>query len=161
MNFRIGIGTDLHKLDTNSSKPLVLGGIQIPFEKGILAHSDGDVLIHAIIDALLGASAFGDIGTLFPDTDAENKDKKSEIFLAEVMTMIKAENFSVINLDCVIHLEKPKLTPYKPQIRENIARLLEISVGVVNVKAKTREKLDAVGKGEAIEAIVSVLLHKS
>ena len=160
MNFRVGIGTDLHKLDVNSTKPLVVGGIQIPFEQGILAHSDGDVLFHAIIDALLGASALGDIGELFPDNDDVNKDKNSEFFLLEVAKMLHKHNFSIVNLDCVIHLEKPRLTPFKTQICINISRLLEISVDAVNIKAKTREKLDAVGKGEAIEAIVCVLLSK-
>jgi len=161
MDFRIGIGIDLHKLDINSSKPLVIGGIRIPSEQGILAHSDGDVLIHAIVDALLGASALGDIGELFSDTDPSNKDKKSEFFLLAVKNMLNDRQYSIVNLDCIIHLEKPKLTTYKTQIRDNIAKMLEISVDAVNVKAKTREKLDAVGKGEAIEAIVSVLLLKN
>ncbi|MCD4657841.1 MAG: 2-C-methyl-D-erythritol 2,4-cyclodiphosphate synthase [Planctomycetes bacterium] len=158
MNFRVGIGTDLHKFDSNSPKPLVIGGIQIPSEQGILAHSDGDVLIHAIIDALLGASVKGDIGELFPDNDSANKDKNSEFFLLEVAKMLQKLNYAIVNLDCVVHLEKPKLTPYKAQIRNNIARMLKISVDAVNIKAKTREKLDAVGKGEAIESIVIVLL---
>ncbi len=161
MDFRIGIGIDLHKLDINSSKPLVIGGIRIPSEQGILAHSDGDVLIHAIVDALLGASALGDIGELFSDTDPSNKDKKSEFFLLAVKNMLNDRQYSIVNLDCIIHLEKPKLTTYKTQIRDNIAKMLEISVDAVNVKAKTREKLDAVGRGEAIEAIVSVLLLKN
>ena len=161
MDFRIGIGIDLHKLDINSSKPLVIGGIRIPSELGILAHSDGDVLIHAIVDALLGASALGDIGELFSDNDPSIKDKKSEFFLLAVKNMLNDRQYSIVNLDCIIHLEKPKLTTYKTQIRDNIAKMLEISVDAVNVKAKTREKLDAVGRGEAIEAIVSVLLLKN
>ena len=160
MNFRIGIGTDLHKLDSNSANPLLVGGVQIPSEKGVLAHSDGDVLIHAIVDALLGASCLGDIGERFPDTDPANKDMKSEFFLNETMKLLLVRNFSVVNIDCVVHLEHPKLKPYKAQIRENVARMLKISIDSVNIKAKTREKLDAVGSGDAIEAIVSVLLLK-
>jgi len=161
MNFRIGIGTDLHRLDSDSTKPLVIGGIQVSSAKGVIAHSDGDVLIHAIVDSLLGACALGDIGEIYPDSNPEFKDKKSEFFLLETVKKLKQQNYTVANIDCVIHLQEPKLKPYKAGIKENIARMLEIGENCVNIKAKTREKLDAVGAGNAIEAIVSVLVMQS
>jgi 2-C-methyl-D-erythritol 2,4-cyclodiphosphate synthase len=127
-----------------------LGGIIIPFDKSCVAHSDGDVVIHAVCDALLGAAGLGDIGTLFPDTDPQFFKKDSQQLLENVVTLISDKGFIVNNIDITIILEKPKLFPYKQSIANNLARILKISTDSVSVKAKTNEGLDAVGKGEAV-----------
>jgi len=155
--FRVGYGTDLHRLETGLK--LFLGGIEIPSDRGAKAHSDGDVIMHALCDALLGAIADGDIGDHFPDTDIAYKDKRSPWFLEKVMAVIKERGFSLGNADVTVHLEKPKLSPYKAQIRENLARILEVPLTSISLKAKTSEGLGAIGSGEAVRAEVVVLIH--
>jgi len=156
--YRTGIGTDIHKLV--SDRPLLLGGIQIPFELGLLGHSDGDVVLHAVIDAVLGAAGMGDIGTLFPDTDPELKDVDSEQLVLQVRELVKQHQWQVVNLDVIVHAQSPKLAPYKGQIRRQIAGLLETDFANVNIKAKTNEGLDAVGEGRAIACTTTVLLRR-
>ena len=154
---RIGFGYDLHKL--TQGRKLMIGGVHIPCDFGEEAHSDGDVLIHAIIDALFGAVAEGDIGSHFPPSDQKWKDINSLILLKETFSIIKKKGFSIINLDCTIILEKPKLLPYMKEIRQSIADNLEISINQISVKGKTKEKVDAVGEGRAIESYASLLLN--
>ena len=153
---KIGIGFDIHK--TDKQKKLVLGGVEIPSEFGLLGHSDADVLIHAIIDALLGAMAKGDIGDHFPDTEAQYKDISSVVLLKQVLEMLDKQGAKIQNLDCNIMLEAPKLKEYKQKIRENIAKILAIDPSSVNIKAKTYEKLGPIGQGQAIAAQVVVLV---
>ena len=156
--YRTGIGTDIHKLV--SERPLLLGGVQIPFELGLLGHSDGDVVLHAVIDAILGAAGLGDIGMLFPDTEPEWKDADSGELVMRVREQIKQHRWEVVNLDVIIHAQQPKLVAYKGQIKREIAGLLETDFANVNVKAKTNEGLDAVGEGRAIACTTSVLLRR-
>ena len=156
--YRTGIGTDIHKLV--SDRPLLLGGIQVPFELGLLGHSDGDVVLHAVIDAVLGAAGLGDIGTLFPDTDSQWKDVDSADLVLLVREQYQKAHWEVVNLDVIIHAQSPKLAPYKGQIKRQIAGLLETDFANVNIKAKTNEGLDAVGEGRAIASTVSVLLRR-
>ena len=157
-DYRTGIGTDIHRLV--SERTLYLGGIQVPFQLGLLGHSDGDVVLHAVIDALLGAAALGDIGTLFPDTDSEWKDADSKELVLQVRELVKQNHWEVVNLDVIIHAQLPKLAPYKGQIKRQIAGLLETDFANVNIKAKTNEGLDAVGEGRAIACTTSVLLRR-
>ncbi len=155
---RVGTGWDLHKLA--SGRKLVLGGIEIPSEKGCVGHSDGDALIHAVIDALLGACGLDDIGTLFPDTDPAYKDADSTKLLTQVVSKIKALGFTVINLDTTVILQTPKLGSFKPQIKERLATLLGLEIGAVGVKAKTAEGiLMELGKGDAVIAQATVLVE--
>lgn len=156
--YRTGIGTDIHRL--TAERALILGGIQIPFELGLLGHSDGDVVLHAVIDAMLGAAGLGDIGMLFPDTDEQYKDADSAGLLMLVRERCLKAKWEVVNLDVVIHAQMPKLAPYKGQIKRRIAGLLETDFANVNIKAKTNEGLDAVGEGRAIASTVSVLLRR-
>jgi 2-C-methyl-D-erythritol 2,4-cyclodiphosphate synthase len=156
--FRIGLGTDLHRLE--SGKPLVLGGVTIPFEKGPAGHSDGDVLIHALCDALLGALAMRDIGFHFPDTNPEHKGAASIRFLREVVSKVLHAGWLVANVDATIHLEKPKLKPHIDEIRSVLAHELHTYIGNVSVKAKTGEEVGLVGEGNAIEALVVCLLYR-
>ena len=156
--YRTGIGTDIHKLV--SDRPLLLGGVQIPFELGLLGHSDGDVVLHAVIDAVLGAAGLGDIGTLFPDTDPQWKDVDSQQLVLQVREYYKQHHWEVVNLDVIVHAESPKLAPYKGQIKRQIAGLLETDFANVNIKAKTNEGLDAVGEGRAIACTTTVLLRR-
>lgn len=155
---RIGFSKDIHKLV--EGRPLILGGVEIPSLKGSLAHSDGDVLIHAIVDALIGAMSLGDIGELFPDTDEMYKGISSLYFLDKIQEIIKEKGFEVENIDSLIVLESPKLKKYKKQMEDKIAKHLNVDVSKVNVKAGTNEGLDASGRGEAIEAYATVLLRK-
>lgn len=161
MNFRVGLGYDSHKLvDKNINQfPFILGGIEIPFEKSCIAHSDGDVLIHALCDALLGAAALQDIGTHFPDNDSQYKKCNSETLLANVAELISQKGWKINNIDATIILEKPKLAPYKELIKNNIATILLISEESVSIKAKTNEQQDSVGRGESVVAhvIVSII----
>jgi len=145
-----GIGYDIHKLVPD--RVLVLGGVKIDFHLGFLAHSDGDVVIHAVIDALLGACSLGDIGDYFPDTDPAYKGVDSTKLLAQVVRLLADRGFSIEHVDVIIHAERPKLRDQKPVIRENLARLLNLSPERVNLKAKTNEGLDAVGESHAIAA---------
>lgn len=156
--YRTGIGTDIHKLV--SERPLLLGGVQVPFELGLLGHSDGDVVLHAVIDAVLGAAGLGDIGTLFPDTDPEWKDADSTELVMRVREQYKCSKWEVVNLDVIIHAEQPKLAAYKGQMERQIAGLLETDFANVNIKAKTNEGLDAVGEGRAIACTAMVLLRR-
>ncbi len=156
--YRTGIGTDIHKLV--SERPLLLGGVQVPFELGLLGHSDGDVVLHTVIDAVLGAAGLGDIGTLFPDTDPEWKDADSTELVMRVREQYKCSKWEVVNLDVIIHAEQPKLAAYKGQMKRQIAGLLETDFANVNIKAKTNEGLDAVGEGRAIACTAMVLLRR-
>ena len=151
---RVGFGNDIHRLE--EGRKLFVGGILLPHTKDAVAHSDGDVLIHALIDAILGALSKGDIGTFFPPEDKKYKDIDSKLLLGEIL---KITNPEFVNIDAVITLEGFKLLPYKNQIRESIAELCKIDVDKVSVKAKTNEGLDALGKGEAIKAEVILLLN--
>ncbi len=154
--FRIGEGWDVHALVPG--RPLVLGGVTIPFAKGLLGHSDADALLHAITDALLGAVGLGDIGTLFPDTDAQYAGADSAVLLAHALAAVKRSGYAVGNLDCTVVAQAPKLAAYKPAMRERIAQVLEVPIDCVNVKAKTAERLGPVGQGLSMEARAVVLL---
>lgn len=158
MQFRIGEGWDIHALV--EGRRLVLGGIEIPFHKGLLGHSDADALLHAITDALLGAAALGDIGTLFPDTDVQFKGADSAVLLTEAVAQVRALGYQLSNVDCTVIAQAPKLAPYKPTMCARIAHILGIAVDQVNVKAKTAEKMGPVGEGLAIEARAVCLLIK-
>lgn len=154
----IGFGYDVHRLAAGES--LILGGVEIPSELGTVAHSDGDVLIHAIIDALLGAAGLGDIGELFPDTDPQYKGVSSLTMLEEVLSALTNEYFKIVNIDAQIVLEQPKLLKYKPQMRTNIAQACKIQERRVNIKATTHEKLGPFGAGEGIATYAVVeLVH--
>ena len=155
---RIGIGYDIHKLI--EGRDLIIGGVKITHEKGLLGHSDADVLIHAIIDAMLGALALDDIGTLFPDTDPKYKDIDSTVLLKHVYNLIKSKGFKIINIDSNIIAQVPKMMPYIPKMKDILCRILNISHEDISIKAKTKEKLDAVGQKLAIEANAVVLLEK-
>lgn len=156
--FRIGFGNDIHRLVIG--KTLILGGVKIESEFGAEGHSDADALLHAVTDALLGALALGDIGTHFSDRDERWKNADSLIFLAEAVRLVKEKGFEVVNLDSTINLEKPKLRPFIDMMRENLARILEIEISCVSVKAKTGEKVDAVGEGRAVKAEAVVLIEQ-
>ena len=158
MNFRIGEGWDIHALVPG--RKLMLGGVHIPHDKGLLGHSDADALLHAITDALLGAAALGDIGTLFPDTDARFKDADSALLLSEAARQVRAKGFEIGNLDCTVIAQAPKLAPHKAAITARIAHVLGVALEQVNVKAKTAEKMGPVGQGQAMEARAVVLLFR-
>lgn len=155
--YRTGIGYDIHKL--TSGRELIIGGVKITHEKGLLGHSDADVLIHAIIDALLGALALDDIGTLFPDTDPKYKDIDSTILLKKVYDLIKKQGYKIVNIDSNIIAQEPKMMPYIPKMKEILTKILNIEPTDISIKAKTKEKLDAVGQKLAIEANAVVLLQ--
>lgn len=157
MPIRIGFGFDTHKL--TDGRDFMLGGVKIPHDKGMLGHSDADVLIHAIIDALLGAAALGDIGTYFPDTDPQFKDIDSKVLLDHTVKLVLEAGYTVSNVDTTICLEQPKLAPHIALIRERLAEGLRIAVGCVSVKAKTSEKLGFIGRGEGVSAYAVVLLE--
>ena len=156
MNFRIGEGWDIHALV--AGRKLMLGGVEVPHHLGLLGHSDADVLLHAITDALLGAAALGDIGTHFPDTDAQFKGADSSVLLSEVARRVRAQGFEIGNVDSTIIAQAPKLMPFMPAIRASVAQTLGIELDQVNVKAKTAEKMGPVGLGQAMEARAVVLL---
>lgn len=153
---RIGQGFDVHQLV--EGRPLIIGGIEIPYERGLLGHSDADVLLHTIADACLGAIAAGDIGKHFPDTDPNFKDADSAVLLQHVWKLVKSEGYSLGNIDCTIIAQKPKMAPYIEQMRERIAELLESTISQVNVKATTTEKLGFTGREEGIASQATVLL---
>jgi 2-C-methyl-D-erythritol 2,4-cyclodiphosphate synthase len=156
--FRIGQGFDVHQL--SEGRPLIIGGITIPHDKGLLGHSDADVLLHTIADACLGAIGEGDIGKHFPDTDPKFKDADSGKLLQHVFEMVKEKGYRLGNVDCTIIAQKPKMAPYIDLIRERIATLLEGDIYQVNVKATTTEKLGFTGRGEGIAAQAVILLLK-
>ncbi len=157
-DYRVGIGTDVHRLVED--RKLMLGGVQIPFAMGLLGHSDGDVVLHAVADALLGAAGMGDIGTLFPDTEAKWKDADSKGFLLTVKEKLTEKKWEVVNVDVTIHAEQPRLELFKGQIKRVIAGLLQIDFNAVNVKAKTNNGLGEIGEGTAIAATAVAMLRK-
>ncbi|HOQ05034.1 MAG TPA: 2-C-methyl-D-erythritol 2,4-cyclodiphosphate synthase [Anaerohalosphaeraceae bacterium] len=156
--YRTGIGTDIHRLVPE--RPLKLGGIEIPFDRGLLGHSDGDAALHALMDALLGAAGLGDIGMMYPDTAPQWKDADSRALLLGVKERLEKDRWEPVNIDLIVHAEEPKLGPFKGQMRRCIAGLLDIDFGCVNVKAKTNEGFGEIGRGEAIAATAAVLLRR-
>lgn len=156
--FKIGLGYDIHRLVEN--RDLIIGGIKIPYEKGLLGHSDADVLIHAIIDALLGAANLADIGTLFPDTDPKYKDANSIILLKNVIKLVKEKGYKINNIDSNIIAQAPKMMPHIPEMKATLAKAMDIDIESISIKAKTKEKLDSVGEKLAIETNAVVLLEK-
>jgi 2-C-methyl-D-erythritol 2,4-cyclodiphosphate synthase len=159
MNFmRIGMGSDIHRMV--SGRKLVLGGETIPFQKGLLGHSDADVLVHAICDALLGAACMGDIGNHFPDSDTAYKDCYSIDLLKQTGNLIRKEGFFIINLDSTIFAEAPKISPYYEKMKQNIANALQIEPTQVNIKSTTTEQLGFIGRGEGIGATCISLISR-
>ena len=156
MGYRIGYSKDIHRLGPN--RKLLLGGVHVPFELGEIAHSDGDVLYHAVAESILGALALGDLGKHFPDTSNDTLDMDSSYIVSEVVSKMEEKGYQVNNIDISISLEKPKLAPYILKMRENVARLLKTDIDNVSIKAGTNEKMGEVGRGEAVEAYSIVLL---
>ena len=157
--YRVGIGYDIHRLV--EGRELIIGGVKITHEKGLLGHSDADVLVHAVIDALLGAVALDDIGTLFPDTDPAYKYADSMVLLRNAYRKVQNEGYSIGNIDSNIIAQNPKMMPYIPKMKEALANLLGLDPTDISIKAKTKEKLDAVGESRAIEANAVVMLEKN
>jgi len=155
---RVGSGHDTHRLA--EGRPLVLGGVRVPHSHGLVGHSEADVVLHAVTDALLGAAGLGDIGELFPDTDPANKDADSSRFVAEAVRLVNQHGWRPVNLDVTIFAQAPKLGPLKAQIRNNIATLVGVPADAVNVKAKTGEEVGHIGRGEAIGCHAVVLLER-
>jgi 2-C-methyl-D-erythritol 2,4-cyclodiphosphate synthase len=158
VNVRVGSGHDTHRLV--EGRPLILGGVRIDHPKGLAGHSDADVVLHAVTDAILGAAALGDIGDLFPDTDPRNKDADSRIFLAAALDRLAAAGWRVGNLDVTVFAQEPKLGPLKAAIRARLAELIGIPADAVSVKAKTGEKVGHIGRGEAIGCHAVVLIER-
>jgi 2-C-methyl-D-erythritol 2,4-cyclodiphosphate synthase len=158
MNLRVGEGWDVHALVPG--RKLILGGVEIAHTAGLLGHSDADVLLHAITDAVLGAAGLGDIGRHFPDTDAQFKGADSAVLLAEAMRRVRAQGWELLNIDSTIVAQAPKLAPHMPAIQASVARALGVAIDQVNVKAKTAEKLGPVGQGQSMEARAVALLRK-
>lgn len=154
--FRIGQGFDVHQL--SPGRPLIIGGVTIPYEQGLLGHSDADVLLHAVADACIGAIGEGDIGKHFPDTDPAFKDADSAMLLRHIWELVKKKGYSLMNADCTIIAQKPKMAPHIEQMKIRIAQLLEAELGQINVKATTTEKLGFTGRGEGIAAQAVILL---
>lgn len=155
---RIGHGYDVHKLVEN--RKLIIGGVEIPYEKGLLGHSDADVLLHAIGDSLMGAAALGDIGCIFPDNDPKFKDADSLVLLAEVASLLKNNGYSVVNIDATLIAQKPKMRPYIDEMRRNIASACGVDMSLVSVKATTEEGLGFTGSGDGISAHSVCLIQK-
>jgi 2-C-methyl-D-erythritol 2,4-cyclodiphosphate synthase len=158
MNIRVGEGWDVHALVPG--RQLILGGVEIAHSAGLLGHSDADVLLHAITDAVLGAAGLGDIGRHFPDTDVQFKGANSSVLLQEAMRRVRAQGWVLVNVDSTIVAQAPKLAPYMAAINASVAQALGVGLDQVNVKAKTAEKLGPVGMGQSIEARAVALLHK-
>ena len=158
MNIRVGEGWDVHALVPG--RQLILGGVEIPHTSGLLGHSDADVLLHAITDAVLGAAGLGDIGRHFPDTDAQFRGADSSVLLHEAMRRVRAQGWELVNVDSTIVAQAPKLAPHMAAINAGVAKALGVPLDQVNVKAKTAEKLGPVGMGQSIEARAVALLHK-
>ena len=156
--YRTGIGTDIHRLVEN--RKLMLGGVEIPFTRGLLGHSDADVVLHAVMDAILGAAGLGDIGTLFPDTDEKWKDADSKELTLMVREGLEGKGWQIVNVDLTVNAEEPKLGPHKGQMKRCIASLLAIDFLNVNIKAKTNEGLGEIGQGLAISCTAIALLRK-
>lgn len=159
MAARVGMGYDLHRVA--AGRPLVLGGVRVPWDRGLAGHSDADVVLHALCDALLGAAGQPDIGELFPDTDARWSGADSRVFVVEALARVRAAGYAVQNVDVIIHAQQPRLGPHKEQIRTTLGELLAVPRGCVGLKAKTNEGVDAVGRGEAMACWVSVLLDSA
>lgn len=159
MSYRVGSGVDFHQL--KEGRDLWLGGVKIPHSKGAMGHSDADVLLHAICDALLGALCLGDIGAHFPDTDATYKNIDSKILLEKTMGLIKNEGYCIVNIDTTICLQEPKIKPYTDQMRKTIAAITELTEKDVSIKATTTEQMGFVGRAEGLMAYATVLLKKS
>jgi 2-C-methyl-D-erythritol 2,4-cyclodiphosphate synthase len=155
---KVGIGYDIHRLVED--RPLLLGGVEIPYFKGLLGYSDGDVVIHAIADAMLGALALGDIGQHFPNTDPEYKDISSSLILSKVLAMVTAKNFSINNIDTMILAEEPKIYPFREKMVEALAGVLGVDKERINIKATTNEGVGSLGKGDAIAAYAVVTLEE-
>lgn len=156
--FRIGHGFDVHRL--RRGRKLVLGGVEIPSAIGLLGHSDADVVLHAVINGLLGAMAAGDIGTHFPDSDPRYKGIASAELLIQVMALLRRKGFKIVNVDVTLVAQRPKLSPHYPAMRKSLARLLKLAVGAVSIKAATTEKLGWLGKGQGIAGTAVVLLSR-
>ena len=157
METKIGIGYDSHKFV--EGRKLFLGGVEIPYAFGLFAHSDGDVLIHALIDAILGALNLGDIGMFFPDTDTQYKDIRSTILLQKIADLLAKKNAEIINIDSVLMLEAPKISPYTEEMKDTLSQILKIQKAQISIKAKTNEGMGFVGKKEGIASIVVVLIR--
>ncbi len=155
---RVGIGYDIHRLV--EGRRLLLGGVDIPHEKGLLGHSDADVLLHAVSDAILGALSHGDIGVYFPPDDEKYKDMQSSIILKKALSLAAQEGFHLVNIDCVIIAQKPVLSKYYKQIIDSLSGITGLLPSFISVKAKTNEGLDAIGRGEAIAAYAVVMMNK-
>ena len=155
---RIGIGHDIHQLV--EGRPLILGGVRIAHPRGLAGHSDADVVLHALTDALLGAAALGDIGDAFPDTDPAHRDRDSSFFVKETLQRVNQKGYRVVNVDINIFAQEPKLGPVKANIRDNIAALLALPIEAVNVKAKTGEKVGVIGRCEALACQAAVLIDE-
>jgi len=158
LKLRIGQGIDFHRL--TEGRKLIIGGVDIPFERGLEGHSDADVLAHAICDALLGAAALGDIGRHFPDTDLANRNRSSMEFLREVRAKVEAEGWLIQNVDATLLAQRPKLAPHMPAMRQNIAESLGTGIAEINIKATTTEGMNAEGRGEGISAQAIALLFR-
>ncbi len=158
IDVRTGIGNDIHRLV--EGRKLFLGGVEVSYERGLLGHSDGDVVIHAIIDAILGATGLGDIGEMFPDTDSEYKDIDSKELLKRVIQTITDKRFQITYIDVIIQAQQPKLKEYKVRMRETLANVLNINMEMINIKAKTNEGLDSIGRAEAIAALAVATVTK-
>lgn len=156
--YRIGNGYDVHKMV--EGRKLILGGVEIPYEKGLLGHSDADVLVHAIMDAMLGALALGDIGKHFPDTDEKYRGINSMLLLSHVWELIKSKGYEIVNIDSIVVMERPKIKAVIPEMALNIAKILETSIENISVKATTEEKLGFTGTGEGVKSYAVVMLKK-
>lgn len=160
--FRIGHGYDAHRFtEVNAGKPLILGGVTIPWERGLIAHSDGDAVIHALCDAILGALALGDIGHHFPDSDQKLAGMNSAVFLREIVVMMRARHWRLGNADITILAQAPKMAPYIHDMRQHLAQLLQVEEEQINVKASTTEGMGFVGRKEGLEAYAVVLLERT
>jgi 2-C-methyl-D-erythritol 2,4-cyclodiphosphate synthase len=155
---RVGIGHDTHRLETG--RALILGGVKIEHSRGLAGHSDADVVLHAVTDALLGAAGLGDIGDAFPDTDPRYRDMDSSVFVKDTLNRLRAKGWHVVNLDLTIFAQEPKLGPLKSAIRQSVARILQLEEDAVNVKAKTGERVGSIGRAEAIGCHAAVLIDR-
>ena len=162
--YRVGHGFDLHRLESTAEFPdlkLILGGIEVPHDRGCVAHSDGDVLLHCVVDAITGALGLPDIGQLFPDNDPKWKGQTSDVFVYEAIRLMKEAGYELGNIDCTLIAQRPKISPHKDKIKKNLAKLLDVHESVVNVKAKTHEKVDSLGENRSIACHTVVMLIKA
>ena len=162
--YRVGHGFDLHRLESTAEFPelkLILGGIEVPHDRGCVAHSDGDVLLHCVVDAITGALGLPDIGQLFPDNDPKWKGQTSDVFIYEAIRLMKEAGYELGNIDCTLIAQRPKISPHKEKIKKNLAKLLDVHESVVNVKAKTHEKVDSLGENRSIACHTVVMLIKA